>query len=277
MMDSCSYYHHLQAPSVKYMKPEPVTYYHYADDADRYQSSIAAVVSGHSQVHSTFTSSGGTASLTNYTPSHYANYSTPTPGATAVYHSQLSTESSNGFNMTSHHVATPSQLAQANDPQAVSPAQSSRVAEEAASITAPLTPPLSVSPAAAGAESPAPHSMASLPHTSGYQDTDGNAYQHHSATASPQQADCDSTTHSDHFLSEGEIIPPLHVLSDLSEGLPLPGESSNTCKVDAILYNVFRVFRIRAFLQLHASHLYHSNCSITRCVGSTLGNSLKSL
>lgn len=219
MMDTCGYYHHLPTPSVKYMKPEPVTYYHYADDAERYQSNIAAAaaVSAHSQVHSTFSSGG---SITNYTPSHYASYST---AGSAVYNS-LSTDSSNGFNIP-HHVVTP-QMVHASDPQAVSPAQPSRVEE--ASIAAPLTPPLSVSPV--GAESPTPHSIASnpaLPHTSGYQDNDTSTYQRRSGTTSPQQADCDSTTHSDHFLSEGEIIPklPLHVLSDLSEGLPLPGES----------------------------------------------------
>ena len=44
MLDSCaaaSYYHQLQAPAVKYMKPEPVTYYHYAEDAECYQNNIA--------------------------------------------------------------------------------------------------------------------------------------------------------------------------------------------------------------------------------------------
>lgn len=208
MMDTCGYYHHLQAPSVKYMKPEPVTYYHYADDAERYQSSIAAV-SGQNQVHSTFSSG-------SYTPSHYASYST---AGAAVYNS-LSTDSSNGFNL-GHHV--PSQVTHASDPPAVSPAQPS----QEANITAPLTPPLSVSPV--GAESPAPHSRASnpnLPHTSGYQDDAASTYHHRSGTTSPQHTDCDSTTHSDHYLSEGELIPklPLHVLSDLSEGLPLPGE-----------------------------------------------------
>lgn len=215
MMDTCGYYHHLQAPSVKYMKPEPVTYYHYADDAERYQGSAA---SGHNQVHSTFSSG----SLTNYTPSHYASYSTAS--AAALYNS-LSTDSSNTFNL-GHHVVAPSH---ASDPQAVSPAQPSRVEE--ATITAPLTPPLSVSPV--GAASPTPHSIANLPHTSGYQDNDAaSTYHHRSGTTSPEQTDCDSTTtHSEHYMSEGEIIPklPLHVLSDLSEGLPLPGELVMDC------------------------------------------------
>ena len=224
MMDTCSYYHHLQAPSVKYMKPEPVTYYHYADDAERYQSSIAAAVSaGHNQVHSTFTSGN----LTNYTPSHYASYSAASAAAaSATVYNSLSTDSSNTFSL-GHHVVTPSQPTHTTDSQAVSPAQPSRVEE--ATVTAPLTPPLSVSPV--GASSPTPHSIASnpsLPHTSsGYQDGDtASTYHHRSGTTSPQQADCDSTTHSEHYMSEGEIIPklPLHVLSDLSEGLPLPGK-----------------------------------------------------
>jgi hypothetical protein len=218
MMDTCNYYHHLQAPSVKYMKPEPVTYYHYADDTERYQSSITAAVSGHNQVHSTFTSG----SLTNYTPSHYASYSAASAAASAAVYNSLSNDSNNSFNL-GHQVVTPSQAAHTSDSQAVSPAQPSRVEE--ATITAPLTPPLSVSPVGA---SPTPHSIASnpsLPHTSsGYQDSDAtNPCHHRSGTTSPQQADCDSTTH---YMSEGEIIPklPLHVLSDLSEGLPLPGE-----------------------------------------------------
>lgn len=224
MMDTCGYYHHLQAPSVKYMKPEPVTYYHYADDAERYQSSIAAAVSGHNQVHSTFSSG----SLTNYTPSHYASYSTATAAASAAAaaaYNSLSTDSSTTFNL-GHHVVTPAQVTHGNDPQAVSPAQPSRVEE--ATITAPLTPPLSVSPV--GAASPAPHSIASnpsLPHTSGYQDNDAaTTYHHRSGSTSPRQADCDSTTHTEQYMAEGEMIPklPLHVLSDLSEGLPLPGK-----------------------------------------------------
>ena len=225
MMDSCaaaSYYHQLQAPAVKYMKPEPVTYYHYAEDAERYQNNIA--VSGQNTGHASFSS----ASLTNYTPSHYASYTTATAAAAAAAaYNTMSTESSNGFNGLGHHVVTPSQVAHApSDPQAVSPAQPSRVEE---AITAPLTPPLSVSPV--GGDSPAPHSTASnpsLPHTSSsYREKDSTVtYHHRSATASPCQQDCDSTTHSEHYLSEGEIIPklPLHVLSDLSEGLPLPGE-----------------------------------------------------
>lgn len=225
MMDTCAgYYHQLQAPAVKYMKPEPVTYYHYTEDAERYQSNLAAV-SAQNAAHSTFSS----ATLTNYTPSHYASYTTATAAAAAAAaaaYNTLPTDASSGFSL-GHHVVTPSQPAHPSDTQAVSPAQPSRVEE---AITAPLTPPLSVSPV--GGDSPTPHSTASnpsLPHTSsGYRDKDCTAtYQHRSATASPCQQDCDSTTHSEHFMSEGEIIPklPLHVLSDLSEGLPLPGKS----------------------------------------------------
>ena len=115
MMDSCaaaSYYHQLQAPAVKYMKPEPVTYYHYAEDAERYQNNIA--VSGQNTGHASFSS----ASLTNYTPSHYASYTTATAAAAAAAaYNTMSTESSNGFNGLGHHVVTPSQVAHApSDP-----------------------------------------------------------------------------------------------------------------------------------------------------------------
>ncbi len=233
MMDSCGYYHQLQTPSVKYMKPEPVTYYHYADDAEqRYHGSVAA--SAHSQIHSTFSSGS---SLANYTPSHYAScYSTTTASAAAAAaaaYQSLTADSTHNFSL-GHHVVTPSQVASEHPhTAAVSPAKPSRVEEAASIAAAPLTPPLSVSPV--GGESPTPHSIASnpsLPHSSGYQQHDkesASTYHHRSATSSPCMADCDSTTaNTDHFLSEGEIIPklPLHVLSDLSEGLPLPGESS---------------------------------------------------
>ncbi len=232
MMDSCGYYHQLQTPAIKYMKPEPVTYYQYADDAEqRYHSNISA--SAHNQIHSTFTSGS---SLTNYTPSHYAScYSTATASAAAAAaaaYQSLTADSAHSFNL-GHHGITPSQVAsEHSQTAAVSPAQPSRVEEAAA----PLTPPLSVSPV--GGESPTPHSIASnpsLPHSSGYQHDKESAstYHHRSATSSPcMQTDCDSTTtHTEHFLSEGEIIPklPLHVLSDLSEGLPLPGEKLAQC------------------------------------------------
>lgn len=237
MMDTCGYYNHLQPPSVKYMKPEPVTYYHYAEDPERYQNNIT--VSTHNQVHSTFSSGA----ITPYTPSHYASYSSTTAAAAAVaaasagsaYTAHSTDPSCNVYSMGHHHHphgVTPSQVANPSDPQqqAVSPAQPSRVEE--ATITAPLTPPLSVSPV--GGSSPVPHSIASnpnLPHTSSYQERD-NAQTYRSGSNSPcEQVDCDSTTRSDQLLSEGEIIPklPLHVLSDLSEGLPLPGQYS--CRV----------------------------------------------
>lgn len=247
MMDSCGYYHQLQAPAIKYMKPEPVTYYQYADDAEhRYHSNISATA--HSQIHSTFTSGS---SLTNYTPSHYAScYSTTTASAAAAAaaaaYQSLTADSTHSFSL-GHHSVTPSQTANEH-PQtaAVSPAQPSRVEEAASIAAAPLTPPLSVSPV--GGESPTPHSIASnpsLPHSSGYQQHEkesASTYHHRSATSSPcTQADCDSTTTSnDHFLSEGEIIPklPLHVLSDLSEGLPLPGRFTKTPVPQYLLCNL---------------------------------------
>ena len=219
MIDTCGYYNHLQTPSLKYMKPEPVTYYHYTNETERYHNSIA--VSVQNQVHSTF----GSGTLANYTPSQYASYSTATAAAAAAAaaaaYGSLSADSCNVYNL-SHHVVTPSQVTNASDPQGLSPARPSRF--EDGNITAPLTPPLSVSPV--GGDSPAApsHSMTSnpgLPHTS-----ESAVSYHRSGSASPcEQADCDSTTHTDHLLAEEEIIPklPLHVLSDLSEGLPLPG------------------------------------------------------
>ncbi len=254
MMDTCGYYNHLQPPSVKYMKPEPVTYYHYHDDhhQERYQNTIS--VSAQNQVHSTFNTAAGT-SLTNFAqppppppPSHYTSYTSAAThaaaaAAAAAYGGTLSTDSCNNMYNISSHVVSSSPVTNSSDQQqqqqqqqaAVSPARPSGMDD--LSIAAPLTPPLSVSPGAGN--SPAhPHSLASnpgLPHTSSYQDKDNSSSYHHhhhhrSGSNSPceQQGDCDSTTTShntDHLLAEGEIIPklPLHVLSDLSEGLPLPG------------------------------------------------------
>lgn len=225
MIDSCSYYNHLQPPAVKYMKPEPVTYYQYAEDPERYQTNIA-VSAQSNQVHPTLSSGP----LANYTPSHYASYSTAAAvaAAAAAAYGSLPTESCNVYSLGQHvsqHAVAPSQVTSASEPQAVSPAQPSQVEDTTTTnITAPLTPPLSVSPVMGhvGGGSPAPPcSMAANSNTSGYGDKDAN---YRSGTGSPcERADCDSTTH---MLAEGDIIPklPLHVLSDLSEGLPLPGQ-----------------------------------------------------
>ena len=223
MIDGCSYYNHLQPPAVKYMKPEPVTYYQYAEDPERYQANIS-VSAQSNQVHPTLTSG----SLTNYTPSHYTSYSTAAAvaaAAAAAAYGSLPTDSCNVYTL-GHQVGqqavAPSQVTSASEPQAVSPARPAQV-EEGSHIAAPLTPPLSVSPVMGhvGGESPAPPcSMAANSNTSGYGDKETS---YRSASESPcERADCDSTTH---MLAEGDIIPklPLHVLSDLSEGLPLPG------------------------------------------------------
>ncbi len=224
--DSCSYYNHLQPPAVKYMKHEPVTYYQYAEEPDRYQGNLAASAQS-SQVPHAMSST----SLTNYTPSHYASYSTAAAvaAAAAAAYGSLPSESCSLYSLGQHvnhqqqQVAPTAQVTSASEPQAVSPPRPAQV-EESSSITAPLTPPLSVSPVMGhvGGDSPAPpRSMAANSNTAGYIEKDVN---YRSTTASPcERADCDSTTQ---LLAEGEMIPklPLHVLSDLSEGLPLPGE-----------------------------------------------------
>ena len=222
MADSCSYYNHLQPPAVKYMKHEPVTYYQYAEEPDRYHSNLAASTQT-SQVPQPMSS----ASLSNYNHTHYASYSTAAAvaAAAAAAYGSLPSDSCNLYSLGQHvnQQHPPVQVASATEPQAVSPARPAQV-EESSTITAPLTPPLSVSPVMGhvGGDSPAPpRSMAANSNSIGYMDKEPN---YGSSTGSPcERADCDSTTQ---LLAEGEMIPklPLHVLSDLSEGLPLPGE-----------------------------------------------------
>jgi len=220
--DSCSYYNHLQSPAVKYMKHEPLTYYQYAEEPDRYQNNLVA---GGGQAGQVPQAAMTSASLPNYTPSPYTSYSTAAAvaAAAAAAYGSLPADSCSLYNL-GQHVAQPQTVAlpqaSASEPQAVSPARPAPV-EESTNLTAPLTPPLSVSPVMGhvGGDPPAP------PRSMAANTTEGN---YRSSTASPcERADCDSTTQ---LLAEGEMIPklPLHVLSDLSEGLPLPATSDES-------------------------------------------------
>ena len=221
MMDH--YYGHMTHPSAKYMKPEPMTYYQYADDPERYQANIT--VSVQSQVHSTFgtpspSAMGYSCSQYNYSPYCSTTCSTTDSCGATGYSSHPTTIYSNP-------------VAACTDPSrstsSCSPIRSS--VDETGSIAAvgdhgmgtPLTPPLSVSPLPPSiSTSPSPaHSISPIPNT--YLEKE-NTIGYRSGSSSPACAhDCDSTTHM--ALLRNEVIPklPLQMLSDLSEGLPLPG------------------------------------------------------
>ena len=216
LMDPCGYYGHLQPPSLKYMKPEPMPYY-YAEDPERYQANITVSVQSQ-PLHSTYAGSSSTALATSYNPMSQFSYSS------SVLGSMSGTDNTGAYNLGGYNLAAMPTPHTAVYPRNVSPERSSTatVAEEPASMSTPLTPPLSVSPVPGAHGSPTPpHTTASImsSSTNTFAEKD-NTIGYRSASASPcMSTNCDSTTNSE-LLSEKL---PLHVLSDLSEGLPLPG------------------------------------------------------
>ena len=218
LMDPCGYYGHLQPPAVKYMKPEPMPYY-YAEDPERYQTNITVSVQSQPQaVHTTYGASSSSGLATSYNPMPQFSYSS------SVLGSMGSTDSSGIYSLGGYNIAAMPTPPTAVYPRTVSPEQSSTAtaAEEPASMSTPLTPPLSVSPVPGAHGSPTPpHTTASImtSSTNSFVEKE-NTIGYRSASASPcMPTNCDSTTNSE-LLSEKL---PLHVLSDLSEGLPLPG------------------------------------------------------
>ena len=219
LMDPCGYYSHLQPPSLKYMKPEPMPYY-YPEDPERYQANIT--VSVQSQPMHSYGASSSNALQASYNPMPQFSYSSSVLGSMSAATDNTGAYSLGGYNL----AAMPTQHS-AVYPRNVSPERSSTatVAEEPASMSTPLTPPLSVSPVpGAHGSPPPPHTTASLMTSSSntYTDKDSAVIGYRSASSSPcMQASCDTTsTNQSELLSEKL---PLHVLSDLSEGLPLPG------------------------------------------------------
>lgn len=215
MMDS-SYYGQFQPPSAKYMKPEPVAYYQYAEDPERYQANIT--VSVQSQAHSTFGTPATSAMA--YLPPHYSYSSSP-------YCSAAVTDTTS-IPYSSHSSLSTNPAVTCVNPRPMHNCSPVRRSTEEASVslgdhgmTTPLTPPLSVSPVAPVSASPTPpQSISPVPNT--YFEKD-NTIGYRSGSTSPCVIDCDSTTAAE--LLDNGMIPklPLQVLSDLSEGLPLPG------------------------------------------------------
>lgn len=212
---AASYYTHLQpaATALKYpCKIDPSAYYPSyqptEDPADRYQANIT--VSVQSQIPTSF----GSSSQAAIGYSGYAAYST-TPHT--VFGSASSTDTSSFTARANQLTSVMPHGATASAPvNAMSPVRSATVDE----APTPLTPPMSVSPVPTMTASP--QSMASsLPPSAAYLERD-NTISYRSTSASPpcvQTGDCDSTTTND--ILDHKL--PLHVLSDLSEGLPLPG------------------------------------------------------
>lgn len=219
LMDPCGYYSHIQPPSLKYMKPEPMPYY-YPEDPERYQANITVSVQSQ-PMHSTYGASSSNAmAAASYNPMPQFSYSSSVLGS-------MATDTSGVYSLGGYNLAAMPTQHSAVYPRNVSPERSSTatVAEEPASMSTPLTPPLSVSPVPGAHGSPTPpHTTASLmtsSNTNSFTDKDSTAMGYRSASSSPcMQTNCDSTSANSELLSEKL---PLHVLSDLSEGLPLPG------------------------------------------------------
>ena len=224
------YYSHLQVPAPKYMKPEPITYYQYPEDPERYQASITVSVQSHMNPFST-TSTSAIA----YSPStQYSSYtSSPIPAtlpATTSYPVNPGSSSSAAVAIGSAYSAHTGAMCGSSvticcppDPQAMSscsPIRSamgddSRPSEHCAAIGTPLTPPLSVSPPISSSPTPR-QSISPQPgaNTNTYLEKD-TTMGYRSSTSSPCIPDCDSTTNASEL--------PLQMLSELSEGLPLTG------------------------------------------------------
>lgn len=227
VMDAC-YYPHLQPPSLKYMKPEPVAYYHYAEDPERYQANITV------SVQSAFGSAGTSALAGGYNPAPQYSY-TSTAFGTSMTQPTDSSSVYGTLGVSGGYQTTP--VSASAMARTVSPIRSSgTTADEATSMGTPLTPPLSVSPVPATGSPTPPHSIVSNAGatTNSYLEKEntisyrtGSGYRSGSVSPSRTAQDCDSTTHCNQgdLLADTEVIPklPLHVLSDLSEGLPLPG------------------------------------------------------
>ncbi len=215
---AASYYTHLQPTALKYpCKIDPSAYYPTyqqpsEDPTERYQANIT--VSVQSQLPTSF----GSSSQTPGAAIGYSGYSAYSTTPHTIFGTASTTDTnSTGFTARANQLtAVMPHGATASAPvNAMSPVCSATVDE----TPAPLTPPLSVSPVPTTAS---PQSMASSLPSAAYLERD-NTISYRSTSASPpcsvQTGDCDSTTTSD--ILDHKL--PLHVLSDLSEGLPLPG------------------------------------------------------
>ena len=222
------YYSHLQVPAPKYMKPEPITYYQYPDDPERYQASITVSVQSHIHPFSS-TSTNAIA----YSPStQYSSYSSsPIPAtlpASTSYPVNPAASSAAAIAVGSAYSVHTGAMCGSSagvccppDPQAMSscsPVRSAmgedtRPGEHCATLGTPLTPPLSVSPPISSSPTPR-QSISPQPTSNTYLEKE-SAMGYRSSTSSPCIPDCDSTTNASEL--------PLQMLSELSEGLPLPG------------------------------------------------------
>ena len=242
------YYTHLQVPAHKYMKPEPIAYYQYPEDPERYQASITVSVQSHVNPFSS-TSTSAIA----YSPStQYSSYSSSpipatlpattsypiNPGSSSVGSSAAIAVGGVAYSL--HTGAAMCGGASAAvvggggsvgticcppDPQqamsSCSPVRSAMGDDSSTrptgehctnTIGTPLTPPLSVSPPISSSPTPR-QSISPQPSNTYLEKETGMGYR--SSTSSPCIPDCDSTTNASEL--------PLQMLSELSEGLPLTG------------------------------------------------------
>jgi hypothetical protein len=242
------YYTHLQVPTApKYMKPEPIAYYQYPEDPERYQASITVSVQSHVNPFSS-TSTSAVA----YSPStQYSSYSSgpipatlPTTTSYPVMNPGNSSASAavavggvaysvhtgaamcggataavggvGGSGITICCPPDPQQAMSSCSPvrSAMGDDSSTRPTEHCTNaIGTPLTPPLSVSPPISSSPTPR-QSISPQPSNTTYLDKE-TVMGYRSSTSSPCIPDCDSTTNASEL--------PLQMLSELSEGLPLTG------------------------------------------------------
>ena len=241
------YYTHLQVPAPKYMKPEPIAYYQYPEDPERYQASITVSVQSHvNPFSSTSTSAIAYSPSTQY--SSYSSSPIPAtlPATTSYPINQGSSSSASSAAVAvggvAYSVHTGAAMCGASaaavgmagsgvgticclpDPQqamsSCSPVRSAmgdestnRLSEHCTNaIGTPLTPPLSVSPPISSSPTPR-QSISPQPSNTYLEKEPSMGYR--SSTSSPCIPDCDSTTNASEL--------PLQMLSELSEGLPLTG------------------------------------------------------
>lgn len=223
MMD----YYGLQQPQTKYMKPEPV-YYHYSEDPERYQANITVSVQNHLNFPTQSTSGFANSPQYTYSSSPTANpvfssmaaaaAATDNSAAAYTFSSGLCNSQTLGVNNSCSSSAVTRGIHEETTPSLADPNN----------LGNPLTPPLSVSPVSHHiTSSPTPpHSItSSATATNSYLEKD-NLIGYRSGSTSPCVPDCteSSSCIASSDILEHEVIPklPLHVLSDLSEGLSLP-------------------------------------------------------
>lgn len=194
-------YSHMQPHSMKYLKPDP-SYYPYPED----RFSLSSMQQQSAQSH--YASGTGLVSYSSslqysFPTNHPIHFGSTGDGSALAYPSQQPG--------TSCHATPPTKACSPSckvDERTASSMASGNMGD--LGMSTPLTPPHSVSPGPINV-SPSPSQSISPTRNNTYLKKD-NTIGYRSGSSSPCSHDCDSTT-----------TLPLQMLSDLSEGLSLPG------------------------------------------------------